>query len=143
MPKHQLHLFVELCGLMVFVIGFITLLGFIFDIERLARWAGHPGMALNTAAGFFLCGLGLFFSGFLLQHSKGDIIVLKRTARSALHRRKVIDALAVLVVIGCFLLMAFEKSVDAVGILIIVVGYYFGRTTLLPDESCQRHRKGE
>lgn len=43
----------------VFFLGLATIIGYIIDFDRLYKWDGGTGMALNTGLGFIFTGVCL------------------------------------------------------------------------------------
>lgn len=57
---------IKICGMLVFLIGFMSLIGHIAGKSLLYAWA-QPAMAINTSIGFVLTGVGLFCCGIRLE----------------------------------------------------------------------------
>jgi hypothetical protein len=61
---------IKICGMLVFLIGFISLVGYIAGKTILFSWT-QPPMAINTSIAFVLTGIGLFLSGLKLERYNG------------------------------------------------------------------------
>lgn len=65
---------IEILGVICFVIGIIALLGYLFNQERLYTWGeATPGMALPSALVSTFGGLAIFLTGLTLQKHAHDI----------------------------------------------------------------------
>ena len=122
---------VEFGSVAVAGIGMVSILGYILGNEVLYTWSPTP-MAINTAIAIAVNGCGIFalanVAQFLLGRTMPDI---PPTATEALrlHNARVaaVDVIALVCVVGSFILIGIGRTEPVLAILITVVAYYFGR----------------
>jgi len=117
-------------------IGLMALLGYAAGIEQFYnwQWSAVP-MAVNTALCFAMVGVSMFLH-YLDAKKSGEIQPLVDTqvaGGSVLHKLMPGDLVAIVVVLCCTLILVVPTASDvkfgAVGCMVGVTTYYFGRAT--------------
>lgn len=120
--SHRLLTFIEIVGLLVFILGMLNTFGYFFNPEKAFLLFGEVRMAFSTALCFTVIG----FSIFLLANS---VIILE--VEPLPRERTVVvgpaDIIGIICILGSFVLMALGHNREVVGILVTIVGFYFGR----------------
>lgn len=88
------------------VIGFISLLGYIYGVERLFGAAGYAAVALNTAVIFMLLGMGILYA----RPKTGLISVLTSEHLGGLMTRRLLPVLVVLPLISGWLRIRGQRA---------------------------------
>jgi hypothetical protein len=105
-------------------ISFLALLGHVFGVDELSRW-GDPPMAVNTAIALMMAG-GSMFLHQTDQHSAAREQAATTTP-VILGKLCASDLVALVSIVGSFVVIAFGKADHVLGVLLAVTGYYFGR----------------
>lgn len=149
-PKFNWIIFhaIEFFSITILIIGCIALIGYITELEFLYKWSVTP-MPLNSVIACICAGVTFFLLTILIQSLAAKQAILsqqlKRRYRHDQNKDTItdnditiptpliklqlqpIDIIAVISILGCFLLIVLDKTTDIIGILITVVSFYFGK----------------
>lgn len=111
-------------------IGLLSLLGYLTGYERLAAWYGDTPMALSSATALLFIAPALWLLAMHLtepvQHREPVLQLTDRDFR-VISRFCPADVVALFCTVGSFVMIAIDKDGAAIGVLVAVTGYYFGR----------------
>ena len=132
---------IQVLGVCIFTIGLAALTGYLFDVPAMYTWSPTP-MAINTAVCFVLEGIVLFLLTVYIDNKLQQANVSISTQPIVIPESSLFkppDIIAMLMAVGCFILMAFGKT-DVVGILVTICSFYFGQAAvklMQPDKDKQ------
>lgn len=116
--------FLEFIGLITFIIGFLGLVGNVFDYEIFYHWLKTP-LSINASIVFILQGIGSVFVVLLLRDDR--VVIQEPFYNLSVFKIQSSDIIALISIIGCFIMLWSGKGNDVMGIMITIIGFYFGR----------------
>ena len=129
---------IELSGVAITAIAILCLVGHLAGWESLLSWGYAKPIALPATVMFLLLGPTHFLIGRLL-HAPAPAPPQGPPRPASFNP---IDLIAALVVAGCFVSIALGHSADVLAVLIVVVGYYFGRVTQVGQKPAPNGKEG-
>jgi len=119
---------IEVVCVIVFAIGAAAICSHTFNVRWLGHWFGIEGMAINTGLCFCLMSSALMLTSLIIHHSpRGKKIQSLNVIPERAPLFKPLDYIAIVGLVGSFVLMLVGKSTEVAGVLVVIMGYYFGR----------------
>jgi hypothetical protein len=125
---------IETIGLLVGGVGAVAIVGYGTKWAALYSWGNHSPMPVSVAVISVLAGIDFILIGSTIAAIESVPETESDAPLSSPYRIDPIHLLALACIVGCLVLLAIGKGSDAVaGVLVLVVTFYFGKTSGTAD----------